>query len=167
MIVTLDPIAIEDKSTLQHLMELYLYDFSEFDRADVNEYGLYGYPYIDHYWTEPGRLPFLVRVDGKIAGFVLVSRHAFLPGNEQSISEFFIMRKYRRQGVGQQAAHAIFDRLPGIWEGQEIETNQPAHAFWVKVISAYTRGHYQEMDMDNEQWKGPVQWFDNSGAVGL
>ena len=100
-------------------------------------------------------------MEDKLVGFVLVSRHAFLPGNEQSISEFFIMRKYRRQGVGLKAAHAIFDRFPGKWEVQEIDCNEPAHRFWIKVIDSYTNGHYQEIFMDEERWKGPVQWFDN------
>ena len=35
-------------------MELYRYDFSEFDGADVGSHGEYGYRYLDHYWAEPG-----------------------------------------------------------------------------------------------------------------
>ncbi len=34
--------------------------------------GLYDYMYLDHYWTEEGRHPFFIRVDGKLAGFALV-----------------------------------------------------------------------------------------------
>ncbi len=32
-----------EKSVLRQLMELYAYDFSEFDDADVNKHGFYGY----------------------------------------------------------------------------------------------------------------------------
>ena len=58
-------------------MELYLYDFSEFDGADVDAQARYGYPYLDRYWEEAGRSPFLIRVDGVLAGFVLVFEYTF------------------------------------------------------------------------------------------
>jgi predicted acetyltransferase len=160
--IEITPIPYEDKSVLQHLMELYLYDSSEYEDADLNEHGLYGYEYLDPYWTEKTRFPFFIRVDGKLGGFVLVSKHAYLPGNEQSISEFFVLRKYRRRGVGRYAACAIFDRFPGKWEVQQELSNEPAHRFWRTIIAAYTGGAYQETALDDERWKGPVQWFDNS-----
>jgi len=53
-------------------MELCQHDYSEYDGADVNEHGLFEYRYIDHYWTDSGRHPFVVRVSGRLAGFVLV-----------------------------------------------------------------------------------------------
>jgi predicted acetyltransferase len=151
----------EDKTLIQRLMELYLYDFTEFDGADLDAHGCFGYPYVDHYWTEKGRYPFLVRVDGRLAGFVLVSQHTFVPGNERSIAEFFIMRKYRRQGVGRAVACRVFDRLPGRWEAQEMASNTPAQQFWRSVIAVYTGGAYSEVVLDNDQWRGPVQFFDN------
>ena len=150
-----------DKALIQRMMELYLHDFSEFDGSELNEHGYFGYPYLDHYWTERGRHPFLVRVDGKLAGFVLVNRYTYLPGNDRSIAEFFIMRKYRRQGVGKTAAFCIFDRLRGRWEVQEISANAPAQQFWRAVIAEYTAGRFTETVMDNDQWHGPVQSFDN------
>jgi predicted acetyltransferase len=169
MNVAIHPVACSDKSVLQNMLELYLYEFSVYENMDLNEHGLYGYEYLDHYWVEPGRFPFFIRVDGKLAGLVLVSRHAFLPGNEQSISEFFVLRKYRRHGVGSQAARAIFDRFPGKWEVQQEQANEPAQHFWRQVIADYTGGNYNETLLDDERWKGPVQWFDNthlSGTVG-
>ena len=83
-------------------MELSAYDFSEFDDADVNQHGLYGYTYFDYYWTEESRTPFFVKAAGNLAGFVLVNEYCYLikePGNK-SIAEFFVMRKYRRKGIG-------------------------------------------------------------------
>ncbi len=57
--VELHPAQVEDKSVLRNLLELYAYDFSEYDGADVDAHGLYGYERLDHYWTEEGRAPFL------------------------------------------------------------------------------------------------------------
>jgi predicted acetyltransferase len=70
--ITIQKVEYDHKSTLRNLLELYKYDFSEFDPEDVNENSLYDYMYLDHYWTEEGRHPFFIRVDGKLAGFALV-----------------------------------------------------------------------------------------------
>ena len=39
MKITIEPIAIEQKSVFVQMMELYNYDFSEFSNDDINEYG--------------------------------------------------------------------------------------------------------------------------------
>ncbi len=144
MNITLEPIQIEQKSVFIQMMELYLYDFSAFSDDDINEYGYFGYSRIDDYWNEEGRYPFFIRVDGKLAGLVLVrscSEH-----NDQSdphnIAEFFVMKKYRRKGIGRVAAMKIFDRFPGGWEISYWQNNLPARGFWKHVIDEYTNGKY-------------------------
>ncbi len=159
--IEVSPASIDDKSLIRRMMELYQYDFSEFENSDLDSNGCFGYSYLDHYWKEKDRHPFIVRVDGKLAGFVLVNRHTYLPENEWAIAEFFIMRKYRRQGIGKAAAFCIFDLFRGKWEVQEIEANIPAQRFWRKVIAEYTGGRYREAGLNNDLWKGPVQYFDN------
>ena len=66
MNVKLMKVKEEQKSILAHLIELYEYDFSEFEDNDVNAYGLYGYSYLDYYWTEAGRYAYFIQVDGKL-----------------------------------------------------------------------------------------------------
>ena len=161
MDVEISPAAIDDKPLLQRMLELYLYDFTEFDGADLDQHGCFGYPYLDHYWTDLGRYPFVVRVQGRLAGFVLVFQHTYLPGNDWSVAEFFILRKYRRQGVGKQAAFYVFDQFRGKWEIQEMAANVPAQRFWRRIIGAYTAGRFEETTLDTAQWQGPVQYFDN------
>jgi predicted acetyltransferase len=158
--IEVQPAALEEKSVLRHLMELYAYDFSEFDPCDVDAHGLYGYHRLDHYWTESGRYPFLVRVQGKLAGLVLVrTLEGSSPSPTRSIAEFFILKKYRHQGIGRAVAHRVFDLFPGRWSVSQIESNRPAQAFWRKVISEYTHGDYQETWQNDEEWVGPVQTF--------
>ena len=153
---------LDDKALIQRLMELYQYDFSETEGNDLDKHGCFGYPYLDYYWVENGRYPFLVYVNGKVAGFVLVNHHTYLPGNDVSIAEFFVMRKYRKQGIGKTVAFQIFDKFSEKWEIQETETNVGAQHFWRKVVAAYTNGRYTEVMMNDERWKGPVQFFDNT-----
>ncbi|MFU1797711.1 GNAT family N-acetyltransferase [Paenibacillus azoreducens] len=163
--ITIHEAAYADKSTLRNLLELYKYDFSEFDpEDDLNENGLYEYMYLDHYWTEEGRHPFLFRVDGRLAGFALVREleaktKDLLPLYE--MAEFFILRKYRRSGAGQQAAIGLFDRLPGRWKVAEVESNIPAQKFWRKVIGHYTNGKFEEIS--EKGWDGPIQCFETGG----
>lgn len=155
------PATISERPVLRHLMELYQYDFSEFDRADVTPLGLYDYPYLDHYWVEPERSPFLVRVDGNLAGLVLVARYNYLTGLKDAwvMAEFFIMKKYRLQGVGEHVARIIFEQFPGDWQVGQINENPGATIFWRKVISLYTKGDFQEYLLNNDNWHGPVQTF--------
>ncbi len=71
--VQIAPAALHEKIVLRHLLELYKHDFSEFTGEDVDANSLFGYRYLDHYWTEPRRWPFLFRVDRRLAGFALVT----------------------------------------------------------------------------------------------
>lgn len=143
--ITITPAVFEEKPILRRLMELYLYDFSEFTQDDLNQHGTYEYAYLDQYWIEPERYPFVVRVEGRLAGFVLVRNIGELHGKpSHSIAEFFILRKYRRQQIGRQAARWIFDRFPWHWRVTQIPENLPAQQFWRRVIGEYTGGAYQD-----------------------
>ena len=152
------PARIDDKPILQNLMELYLYDFSEIDHAEVNAHGRFGYGHLDHYWTEKGRYPFLVHVDRHLAGFVLVRVREDLT---ECIAEFFVMRKYRNKGVGQEVARRIFDRFPGKWEVEVMAKNTEAQAFWRKVLAVYTNGNFRE----EESEFGIIQCFDSTDRM--
>ena len=132
MHLQITPATIEDKPTLANLLELYIYEFSELDGADVGENGRYGYPPLNRYWIESSRLAFLVRAEGKLAGFALLRQGTYFP--EQSaepgmlVAEFFVLRKYRRQGIGRQVTRALFDRYPGRWEVAELPQNAAGQA---------------------------------------
>jgi predicted acetyltransferase len=161
MNIKVTPATIEERPILRHLMELYQYDFSEFDGSDIGPLGLFDYPYLDHYWVEADRSPFLVRLEDYLAGFVLVARNNYLTGVKDTwvLAEFFIMHKYRHQGLGEHTACQIFDRFPGNWQVAQITENTAATAFWRKVIARYTHNNYAEQDLDNENWRGPIQTF--------
>ncbi|TGA97674.1 GNAT family N-acetyltransferase [Sporolactobacillus shoreae] len=136
------------KDVLSHLMQFYFYDFSEYKGPDVLESGLYGsYSYFDDYWMdEAHRFPFFIMTDGKYAGFALV--RYIEPANQfpyYSIAEFFIMKKYRRQGLGRVAATTLFDGHRGChWEVSQDEKNVPSQLFWNRVIHEYTGGSFTD-----------------------
>jgi predicted acetyltransferase len=81
------------------------------------------------------------------------------------MDEFFVMQKYRRQGVGEHVATCLFDRFAGTWEVGEIPNNVNGQAFWRKVIGRYTGGHYEEQMPGAETWPGPIQVFNSARRI--
>lgn len=162
MDIKLEKATVDQKSILRNLLELYNYDFTEFDPDDVDKHGLYGYKYLDHYWTEENRFPFLVKVNNNLAGFALVRRigtNSF-DSDIYSIAEFFIMKKYRKSGVGKSVANMVFNTFQGEWKVSQIENNIPAQRFWRNVISEYTKDQFEEIR--ETDWNGPIQKFTNT-----
>lgn len=157
--VTLRSVPLAEKATLFALMQPYLHDSSEYTGDDVNDQGIYPYYYFDLYWTEDGRFPFLIMLGNQIVGLALVRQLEFGEDPLHQLAEFFILRKYRRRGIGGAAARVVFDRFPGRWEVQEDSGNIAGQAFWRRVIDNYTKGDYQEQWDHPEHHNGPVQTF--------
>src|SRR3989442_14363174 len=122
----------EDTPVLRRLMQLYLYDLGTIDAWDLGDDGLYGTEArIEGFWTEPNRRSFLVRVDGKLAGFALVRDGAHFAGDgTREISEFLILRRYRRRGAGEPVGPCVFDMFPGRGEVPELGGNIQGQAVW-------------------------------------
>lgn len=157
-----------DKPSLDNLLQLYMYDFSEMLGTDVSHDGRFDFEWlhkIDQYWEKKRWHAFLFKVDGRLAGFAFVREVSFFSGRGDAtdMTEFFVMRKYRRHGVGGQAARRLFDMFPGRWEVRQEAANVAAQAFWRDAIGRYTGGEYEERVVDDDLWKGPVQTFDGSG----
>jgi predicted acetyltransferase len=155
----------DDAGRLGALFELYAYDFSEILDLDVGENGRFVVPPLDAWWTEPWRHAFLIRVDATLAGFALVQERSRLTGADavNDMAEFFVVRRYRRRGVGQHAAEWLFDRFRGPWEVRQRAENHAATAFWRRAIARYADGRFDEVLWDDERWRGPVQRFESAG----
>ena len=158
---------IEEKPVLHRLMQLYLYDSTEFTGDDPGRDGVFSYRYFDEYWHEPDRFPFLIYCGANLAGFILVNSHTVVleQGAGRSLAEFFVMRKYRRQGVGRRAAAQVFGRFPGLWEVRANDNSSAGQQFWRAIIAEYTGGEFSETVLETPSWIGPIQTFDNSRWV--
>lgn len=163
--IRLDVAHRDESVILGNLLSLYLHDLSPYTGATPGRDGRFAYPRFDSYWTAEGeaegRVLLLITVEDELVGFVLKNRHSRLGQREQvsSVVEFFVMRKWRRHGVGRIAAEALFDRFAGNWEVSHLRANAPAHAFWLRVIDGYTHGHFTEHNLTTERWNGFVQTF--------
>jgi predicted acetyltransferase len=133
--VELIPAAVAQAPILENLIELYAHDFSEFHPVEIGEDGRFGYRTLPLYWSDADRHPFLIRVDGKLAGLVLVKRGE---GAAWDMAEFFVMRAYRRGGIGTQAAHDVWRKFPGPWQVRVMDSNVSGRRFWAAAIASFT-----------------------------
>lgn len=150
MSTTIEPVPMSQRQVLQNLLQFYIYDFTEYLNIDIEEEtGQFHKSSLDEYWNgEPQRKhAFFIKSEGRIAGFAMVEDIVGHSDGEIYMVEFFVLKKYRRNGVGKAAATKLFDRFSGRWIVQEIQNNLPAQAFWRKVISDYTDGQYAEKEI--------------------
>jgi len=157
-----------EKSIIRNLMQLYQYELASFTGKTIDPLGLFDYSYLDHSWTADGtatgRVPYLIRVEGQLAGFVLKNRHSHLDTQLETnnVAEFFVLSIYRRQGIGEAAARRLFAMFPGQWEIAMMRANLPAIAFWRSVVASVSNGTFEEIDLSDVGWDGPVLRFSSA-----
>ena len=152
------PAAQEQESILANLLELYAHDFSEFHDVEIGADGRFGYKNLSLYWAEPNRLPFLVWVQGKLAGLVLVKSGSEVSGSQivWDMAEFFVLRGYRKRGIGTYVAHEVWRKFPGQWEVRVMESNSAACEFWERAIAVFTGKEVHPVRItseDGKSWK--------------
>ena len=136
----------KDKDIVFNLMQLYTYELSFFEDETTNfqlqENGLFKLSkYIDLYWIQEERHPYILKYDGQIAGFVLVR---FNEDGMNEIAEFFVLNKYRKHGAGTFMANEMFKKFKGKWEIRTLLKNKQAQEFWRKVVKSASNENYEE-----------------------
>ncbi|MFB5762444.1 GNAT family N-acetyltransferase [Paenibacillus medicaginis] len=160
MKVTVELCSIEDKFIINNMYPLYLHDLSEVWERKTNRYGVFEEDdtrtlaeqnrVFDIWWEHPGVLfPYIIRVDDLPAGFALVATPPYTPCPrfiDYYLNEFFLLRNYRGEGVGEKAVRQLIGKMPGHWELQTNPTarNERAIKFWRKTLKACTNGEYTE-----------------------
>lgn len=123
-----------DRQTVANLIQLYLYDMTDEGVWPVGADGLYEYDFLERFW----RYPYLLHVDGELAGFALVVDECPLTGEKPCwfMAEFFVLRGYRRNGIGRRAVAELLGRHPGRWHVAVMGSHPKADAFWDQVLRA-------------------------------
>ena len=124
----------EKRDVLFRLLQYSLFEESLTDFNEMNDDALFDYPWFDAYFTDAEREAYFIRENGsdRILGFAMVRAHE---DGRHSIAEFMVIPKYRRRGVGSQAAKACFALHDGLWEVKPAYGSEQAKRFWQKVIS--------------------------------
>ena len=149
-------VEIEEREILTNLLEKFDYEFSQYDGRDVNKLGLYGYPYLDYYWSDEDRYAYFIYVNTKLAGFAMIYNYRDKgdPETDFQVSEFFVMYKYRRSGVGKQAFFQLLDKHKGRCGLRCLSKNIASVQFWDNVINEYTNGQYKCMKIKSDSSNG-------------
>ena len=135
------PASLEQAPIIAQLYELYTYEMTDLADFDINDNGYFGYDDLPLYWKDSNRYPYLVLVNKKLAGFVLIQKGSPIEIEPDiwDVAEFFIMRKYRKKGVGQFVIQQIWGELKGQWAVRVWDNNKTAHVFWETVIGRFTK----------------------------
>ncbi|WP_233711211.1 GNAT family N-acetyltransferase [Lederbergia citrisecunda] len=144
--IKLISVSYESKHILENMFQFYLYDFSELTQEDINRHGLYDVD-LEYFWQDPRWNPFFINHDGKIIGFlvVLFENYDVAPDPTHVIYDFMILRKYRRNGLGKEAAIKVFNLYKANWKVAQMALNEPAIQFWRNIIKEYTNDSYTEI----------------------
>lgn len=134
MNVELARVKPEEKEILFRLLQYSLFEESQTDLNEMNDDALFDYPWFDAYFVETQREAYFIREQEtqKLLGFAMVREHE---DGRHSIVEFMVIPKYRRQGVGSQAAGTCFALHEGLWEVKPAYGSESARLFWQRVIA--------------------------------
>ncbi len=135
------------RNVIDQMLQDCLREFSAFDGGKPGAQGRFGYPYLDAYWQEEGRSPFVFLREGNEIGFAFVRS---LGEGEVEMAEFYVVPSFRRTGVARVAAKKLFHRFPGQWLVRHHEANEPARALWAKVINEVAEGHVDRAVSEGE-----------------
>lgn len=132
----------DELEIIENLMQFYTYDFSEWLPLELGEHGFFNLQPMPDYWRNPATRPFLIKIDGELAGFVTVDNQTHLPGAHYNIGYLFVIRRWRGQGVARFVVSTLLNQLPGEWQIFHIDANQPARLFWAGVMPALNTGTF-------------------------
>ena len=142
MTVKLAPASSDQRCWIRSELQSYLAELSQFASIEKNAEGQYDYPYLDFYWRERDRHPFIIYLDNDAVGFLLV-REDLDPADGTSlteIAELYIQPAFRQRSVASSAIKEVLGYFPGNWRAAVLPTNDVAYAFWRRLISALDPG---------------------------
>ena len=150
MQIELIPTTAEQRSLIANLYQYYAYESSDWEEEEVEADGRFYIhePHLQRYWNEPDWSASLILADGFIAGFLLIERSE-LPGLDAlELADLFILRKYRRLGIGRALAKQVLEDRH-TWLVRFYPQDQIASAFCSRVLSELAR-RVQQIELDDQ-----------------
>ena len=136
MEVILERASSQNRELLFRLLQYSLFEESVTDGNEINAEGLFDYPWFELYFTENDREAYFIKDagSGALLGFAMINAHVTVGNEGHAIAEFLILPKYRRMGIGSEAARQCFALHKGLWEVSPSYGSNSAMAFWKTVV---------------------------------
>jgi predicted acetyltransferase len=139
---------IGEKKIIFALLQSYLQELSHFPGEHLDykdENGIYLYPYLDAYWQEKERYPYLLYDNEKTAGFALVRKD----GDHWEMAEFYVKPLFRRRGLAAACSADICLRHTGMWKISFNKQNPPGWSLWQKLAKRLSNGAVEQGEIDS------------------
>ena len=154
----------DEADVLRRLGQLYLHELCRFSNQELNDDGTFDFPHMEDSFREVDKYGYIVRLKGKVAGFVLVRTRETHDDKEYSeITDLFVVETYRRVGVGEEAARMIFDLHEGLWRITTRSGYDIGSTFWRKVVRRFAHKAYREFRSPDVE--GTVYEFSSPAPV--
>ena len=149
---------VRDREWIESVYRDYLDDLSPlntgvFSTTSLGEMGYSPQDQLSRWFGDSSVNPLVIVRGTDPVGFAMVAKGSSAAGRppvDYRMAEFFVMRTFRRRGVGRLAVELILNRFAGRWEINEYLRNPVAVSFWRRVIAWYTQGRYQERVTNGE-----------------
>ncbi len=130
--------ALKEKPIIHSMLQSCLTGLSRFPDEIIdyrNENGIYHYPYLDAYWQEDVRFPYLLYGDSQLAGFALIRKDT----DHWEMCEYYVKPEFRRRGLAKSCAAMIFQRHTGFWRISFNRHNIAGHSLWKKLAERLSK----------------------------
>lgn len=146
--INLVPATLDDYAAIQNMGRFYVYDMSEYMGKDagweIPNNGLFECMDFKKYWEDKNAFPFLIRYGDELAGFAIVDKKGSDTSIDFNMAQFFVARKFKKQGLGRYVAHQCFKKFTGVWEIMVMPGNEGAYRFWRAIIKDYKGNNFAE-----------------------
>ncbi|NNA65998.1 MULTISPECIES: GNAT family N-acetyltransferase [Pseudomonas] len=141
----------EQAELIRNLYQFYAYESSDWEQEDVELDGRF-YIHEEHlarYWQDPQWSANLLLVDGYIAGFLLIERSELAGVNALELADLFILKRYRRKGIGRALATQVLSSGEADWLVRFYDQDEVSQAFWRSVLDNLPRP-VQAIELEDE-----------------
>lgn len=127
----------EQEELFKNLVNLQFHDLSEFrDNFDILEDGRFEWNFSECFKSNnENHHPLLIMFNNRVVGFLIFSmfneKH---PEADFQLVEMFILKMYRKKGIGKKVINLIFENYKGKYHLDVSKKNIPAINFWENLI---------------------------------
>lgn len=154
-----------DADLINSLLDEYLLELGSYRDVPSGTTTSAPYPYLDAYWSEPGRRAFIIQYGGRSVGFALIREPTSTKSVVYQLAEFYINPESRRFGIGRRTLCAILKRFPGQWELQVHTRNSTAVQFWESCLKTVASEPPQVREVQGQDGRRIQFHFSVEGTV--